>query len=172
MDRTMTAMSDEDKAFLAEQGLVLPMNTEQMQRYLPHRYPFVMIDRVTSIVPHQQIVGYKNVSHNEAFFNGHFPDQPMMPGVLMVEAMAQLAGILGFVSDKSELSDGGIYLFAGVDKVRFKHQVLPGDRLHIVADSLMNKRNIYKYACKAFADDKLACSAEIMLVKQDRDALR
>ncbi|PID37697.1 MAG: 3-hydroxyacyl-[acyl-carrier-protein] dehydratase FabZ [Pseudomonadales bacterium] len=165
-------MTETDLAFLNEQNIQLPMNTAQMQRYLPHRYPFIMIDRVTAIVPDKAIIGYKNVSHNEQFFNGHFPEQPLMPGVLMVEAMAQLAGILGFVSDKSELSDGGIYLFAGVDKVRFKHQVIPGDQLFIKAETLAVKRNIYKYTCTAYVEDKLACSAEVMLIKQTRDSLR
>lgn len=165
-------MSEQDVKFLNEQSIQLPMNTQQLQRYLPHRYPFVLIDRVTQVVPDSIISGYKNVSNNEAFFNGHFPGQPIMPGVLIIEAMAQLSGTLGFISDQQDLSNGSIYLFAGVDKVRFKHQVIPGDQLLIQAETLTTKRNIYKYSCKAFVEEKLSCSAEIMLIKQSMESLR
>lgn len=173
MTKLNEMMTAEDLAFLAEQNIDLPMSSQKLKRYLPHRYPFAMVDRVTSIsMEHSSIVGYKNVSSNEEFFNGHFPDQPLMPGVLMVEALAQLAGILGFVADKSDLSDGGIYLFGGVDKVRFKRQVTPGDKLVLEAETLMVKRNVYKYKCKATVDGELACSAEVMLIKQTREALK
>ncbi|WP_434354113.1 3-hydroxyacyl-ACP dehydratase FabZ [Psychrobacter sp. HD31] len=165
-------MKASDWDFLKEIEVNLPLNSEQLKRYLPHRYPFVMLDRVVSICPGKSIVGYKNVSSNEQFFNGHFPDQPLMPGVLMVEALAQLAGVLGFISDKKDLADGGIYLFGGVDKVRFKRQVIPGDRLLLEAEAAMVKRNVYKYKCKASVDGELAASAEVMLIKQTRDALK
>ncbi|MBS9779627.1 MAG: 3-hydroxyacyl-ACP dehydratase FabZ [Moraxellaceae bacterium] len=160
-------MTENDIKFLAEQGIELPMNTRQLQRYLPHRYPFVLVDRVTEIIAHKHIIGYKNVSNNEEFFNGHFPNQPVMPAVLIIEAMAQLAGILGFVSDKLDLSDGSMYLFAGVDKARFKSPVIPADKLILQAEEIAVRKNIYKYKCQALVEDKIASSAEIMLIKQE-----
>ncbi len=159
-------MIDNNSEFLQVQGIELPMNTATLQRYLPHRYPFMLVDRVTEIIPHSSITGYKNVSHNEPFFNGHFPNQPIMPGVLIIESLAQIAGILGFVSDGLDLSDGSMYIFAGVDKVRFKQQVIPADKLILTAEEVMVKRGIYKYQCHAYVEDKLATSAEIVLVKQ------
>ncbi len=172
MIQAIDNMEQSDWDFLKQIDVNLPLNSEQLKRYLPHRYPFVMLDRVVAICPGKSIVGYKNVSSNEQFFNGHFPNQPLMPGVLMVEALAQLAGVLGFISDKKDLADGGIYLFGGVDKVRFKKQVIPGDRLMLEAQAAMVKRNVYKYKCKALVDGELAASAEVMLIKQTRDALK
>lgn len=159
-------LSDTDLARLSQQGLTLPLTYETIKRYLPHRYPFMLIDRVTAVSPDNWITGYKNISINEELFNGHFPSQPVMPGVLMVEAMAQLSGILGFISAEQTCDSGYLYLFAGVDKVRFKKLVIPGDRLVIHAKTLMNKRDIYKFDCTAYVDDKLACSAEIMIARQ------
>lgn len=159
-------MSQTDLAALAAQNLTLPLTYEVIKTYLPHRYPFMLIDRVTACSPDHWITGYKNISINEELFNGHFPDQPIMPGVLMVEAMAQLSGILGFISAGQTNEDGYLYLFAGVDKVRFKRQVIPGDTLVIRSTALMNKRDVYKFACTAHVDDKLACSAEIMIARQ------
>ncbi len=159
-------MSDEDKAALAQRNVVLPLRYDGLKHYLPHRYPFMLIDRVTACSPDNWITGYKNISINEELFNGHFPDKPIMPGVLMVEAMAQLSGILGFISANQTSEDGYLYLFAGVDKVRFKRLVIPGDQLVLRSQAIMNKRDIYKFACTAHVDDKLACSAEIMIARQ------
>lgn len=162
----LNEMTEEDLAFLAKQGISLPMGMPALTNYLPHRYPFVLLDRVTAIYPNKGIVGYKNVSNNEHFFNGHFPNQPIMPGVLMIEALAQISGVLGFVSESKDLSDGAMFLFAGVDNVRFKRQVIPGDTLILQAQCVMQKRNVYKYKCHALVENQLAVSADIMLVKQ------
>ena len=160
------AMTDNDLQALSLQSLSLPINSQTLKRFLPHRYPFVMLDRVVALRAGLNIVGYKNVSNNENFFNGHFPNQPLMPGVLMVEAMAQIAGVLGFVSDGKNLSDGMVYLFAGVDNVRFKRQVVPGDRLWLTATLSTQKRQVSKYQGQALVDGQMAASAEITLIKQ------
>lgn len=166
----VSLMSDADHERLTAQGLSLPFYYDVLKRYLPHRYPFMLIDRVTAVSPDNWITGYKNITINEELFNGHFPDNPVMPGVLMVEAMAQLSGILGFVSAGKTSEDGYLYLFAGVDKVRFKKLVSTGDTLVIRSKLLTAKREIYKFECTAHVDDKLACSAEIMIARQKVDA--
>ena len=159
-------LNESDLQALAERGLVMPLKYDQIKLYLPHRYPFMLIDRVTACSPDNWITGYKNITANEELFNGHFPDNPIMPGVLMVEAMAQLAGILGFISANQTSKDGYLYLFAGVDKVRFKRLVSTGDTLVLRAKTLMNKREIYKFSCTAHVDGVLACSAEVMIARQ------
>ncbi len=159
-------MTDEDKAALAERNVVLPLKYDGLKHYLPHRYPFMLLDRVTAVSPDNWITGYKNITANEEIFNGHFPDNPIMPGVLMIEAMAQLSGVLGFISAGQTSEDGYLYLFAGVDKVRFKKLVSTGDTLVLRAKTLMNKREIYKFSCTAHVDGQLACSAEIMIARQ------
>lgn len=159
-------MTEQDHARLTEQNLTLPMNYDTIRHYLPHRYPFLLIDRVTAISPDNWITGYKNMTINEELFNGHFPDRPIMPGVLMVEAMAQLSGILGFVSHNITSESGYLYLFAGVDKVRFKKMVSTGDTLVIRSKLITAKRDIYKFECTAHTDGQLACSAEIMTARQ------
>lgn len=159
-------MTDEDKAALAERNVVLPLKYDSLKHYLPHRYPFMLLDRVTAVSPDNWITGYKNITANEEIFNGHFPDNPIMPGVLMIEAMAQLSGVLGFISAGQTSEDGYLYLFAGVDKVRFKKLVSTGDTLVLRAKTLMNKREIYKFSCTAHVDGQLACSAEIMIARQ------
>ncbi|MFL1731671.1 3-hydroxyacyl-ACP dehydratase FabZ [Moraxella oculi] len=159
-------LTQEDWDALSERGVKLPMKYDQIKHYLPHRYPFMLIDRVTACVPNQWITGYKNITINEELFNGHFPDNPVMPGVLMVEAMAQLSGILGFVSAGQTSENGYLYLFAGVDKVRFKKLVSTGDTLVIRSKATRNVREIYKFECTAHVDGELACSAEIMIARQ------
>ena len=106
----------------------LPMHTQQIREYLPHRYPFLLVDRITDVTDNA-IVGYKNVSINEEFLQGHFPDYPIMPGVLIVEALAQVSGILGFIMNNEKPSQGSLFLFAGAEKIRFKKQVVAGDQL-------------------------------------------
>lgn len=159
-------LTDTDFTRLDAQNLSLPFYYETIKRYLPHRYPFMLIDRVTAISADNWITGYKNISINEDMFNGHFPDNPVMPGVLMIEAMAQLSGILGFVSNNQTAQDGYLYLFAGVDKVRFKKLVTSGDTLVIRSQFVTSKRDIYIFDCTAHVDDKLACSAQIMIACQ------
>ena len=157
---------DEDIADLAQLGVTLPLNAVVLRDYLPHRYPFMLLDRVTAVKPNEWITGVKNITINEPFFNGHFPEEPIMPGVLMIEAMAQVAGVLGFISKNVKPRDGYIYLFAGVDKVRFKRQVIPGDQLILRAEKTMERHSIYKFSCTACVGDELAASAEITIAEQ------
>ncbi|MDN6276518.1 3-hydroxyacyl-ACP dehydratase FabZ [Psychrobacter sp.] len=159
-------LSDDSIKSLAEQGLTLPLTYHTIKHYLPHRYPFMLVDKVIDCTPGENITGVKNVTINEEFFNGHFPDEPIMPGVLMVEAMAQVSGILGFISAGLTAEDGYLYLFAGVDKVRFKRRVIPGDQLIIRAKTVMQKRGIYKFDCTVHVEDELAASAQVMIARQ------
>ncbi len=143
------------------------MSIKEITEYLPHRYPFLMVDRVTSVEPGELIKGYKNVSVNEMFFNGHFPSNPVMPGVLIVEAMAQLAGILAFKTKQRTAAGGSTYYLGGVDHARFKRPVVPGDRLDMEAKIIADKRHVMKFGCNAYVDGDLACSAEIICVEKD-----
>jgi 3-hydroxyacyl-[acyl-carrier-protein] dehydratase len=138
------------------------MNIEQIREYLPHRYPFLLVDRVTELVKGEHILALKNVTANEPFFEGHFPEYSVMPGVLIVEAMAQAAGILGFKTQNQKPADGSLYLFVGCDKLRFKRQVVPGDQLSLSAKVISEKRGIWKFECSARVGDELACSATIL----------
>lgn len=142
------------------------MDIQEIRRFLPHRYPFLLVDRVTDVQPGRIITGYKNVSVNEEFFNGHFPQKPIMPGMLILEAMAQVAGILGFHTTGKRPDEGYIYLFVGADNVRFKRQVVPGDRLDLQAEAGVSKRNIYKFTCRASVNGELAASADILVAEQ------
>lgn len=138
------------------------MDVNEIRKYLPHRYPFLLVDRVVELTLGESIVAYKNVTVNEPFFNGHFPDHPVMPGVLIVEAMAQAAGILGFKTMDKTPQDGSIYYFVGADNLRFKRPVVPGDRLQLEASVLSEKRGIWKFEVKATVDGALASSATIL----------
>ena len=142
------------------------MDIQEVREYLPHRYPFLLIDRVLNLEPGKRIEALKNVTINEPFFNGHFPEEPIMPGVLIVEAMAQAAGILGFVTEGKKPSDGYIYLLVGTDKARFKRRVIPGDTLHLFAEYMVVKRNILKFTCEAQVDGKTVASAEMLVAEQ------
>ena len=161
-------LNDKEMKSLAEHGLTLPLTYHTLKHYLPHRYPFLLVDRIIDCTPGECITGIKNVTINEEFFNGHFPDEPIMPGVLMVECMAQVSGVLGFISAGLTAEDGYLYLFAGVDKVRFKRRVIPGDQLTIRAKIVMQKRGIYKFDCTVHVDDELAVSAQIMIARQQQ----
>ena len=143
----------------------LPMDILTIREYLPHRYPFLLVDRVTEITENS-IVGYKNVSINEEFLQGHFPTYPIMPGVLIVEALAQISGILGFVLNNQKPKAGSLFLFAGAEKVRFKKQVVAGDQLVLKSELVMQKRGIYKYNCSASVDGIVAATAEIIISHQ------
>lgn len=142
------------------------MDIQEIRQFLPHRYPMLLVDRVNEVEPGKIITGYKNVSINEDFFNGHFPEKPIMPGMLILEAMAQIAGILGFHTTGKRPADGYIYLFVGADNVRFKRQVVPGDRLDLEAVAGQSRRNIYKFSCRATVNGELAASADILVAEQ------
>ncbi|MDQ8039531.1 MAG: 3-hydroxyacyl-ACP dehydratase FabZ [Rickettsiella sp.] len=144
-----------------------PMDIQEILNYLPQRYPILMIDKVSSIEPSKSIVAIKNVTVNEPHFLGHFPGNPIMPGVLILEAMAQATGILALYSNKERNKEGFLYLFAGIDNVRFRRQVVPGDQLRIEAHVLKVKGDVWKCKVKAEVDNELVCEAEIMGVGQD-----
>lgn len=143
------------------------MDINEIREYLPHRYPFLLVDRVVELdIEGKRIRAYKNVSINEPFFNGHFPQHPIMPGVLIIEAMAQAAGILGFKMLDVKPADGTLYYFVGSDKLRFRQPVLPGDQLQLHAQFISVKRSIWKFDCHATVDDKPVCSAEIICAER------
>ncbi len=143
------------------------MDINEIREYLPHRYPFLLVDRVVELdTEAKRIRAYKNVTINEPFFTGHFPQHPIMPGVLIIEAMAQAAGILGFKMMDVKPSDGTLYYFVGSDKLRFRQPVLPGDQLMLEAKYLSVKRGIWKFECEASVDGKAVCSAEIICAER------
>lgn len=141
-------------------------NITELYEYLPHRYPFLLVDRVVEMTPGERIRGYKNVTVNEEFFNGHFPGHPIMPGVLIVEAMAQLSGVLAFESKGRRPAEGYTYYLAGTDKTRFKRPVTPGDQLMMESRILADKRGVMKFDCQAFVDGDLACTSEITCMER------
>lgn len=138
------------------------MDVTEIQKYLPHRYPFLLVDRVTELVLGESIVAYKNISINEGIFNGHFPQAPIFPGVLIVEAMAQASGILGFRTLDKTPEDGSVYMLVGIDDVRFKRKVIPGDQLRLEAKVVSEKRGIWKFDCAASVGNELAAKASIL----------
>lgn len=138
------------------------MDVNEIRKYLPHRYPFLLIDRVTDLIIGESVVAYKNITINEGVFAGHFPDYPVFPGVMILESMAQACGVLGFKTMDKTPEDGSIYLYAGADRVRFKRQVVPGDKMVIEAKFVSEKRGIWKFDCVAKVDDKVAAQAIIM----------
>jgi 3-hydroxyacyl-[acyl-carrier-protein] dehydratase len=140
----------------------------EIKDFLPQRYPFFLVDRVLELNLGESFVALKNVTGNEMHFNGHFPDLPIMPGVLIIEAMAQAAGILGFKTLDKKPSEGSIYMFAGVDRARFKRQVIPGDQLILKAQYVSDKKGLWKFQCQAFVEDKLAASATILCIDRQR----
>ncbi|WP_372861213.1 3-hydroxyacyl-ACP dehydratase FabZ [Spongiibacter sp.] len=144
------------------------MDINEVKEYLPHRYPFLLVDKVVELTLGESIVAVKNVTGNENHFNGHFPGLPIMPGVLIIEAMAQAAGILGFKTLDKKPSDGSIYMFAGVDNARFKKQVVPGDQLILKAQYVSDRKGLWKFDCQAYVDDVLACSATILCIDRKK----
>lgn len=138
------------------------LDIQGILEYLPHRFPFLLIDRITELVPGERIVALKNVSYNEPFFVGHFPKYPVMPGVLIVEAMAQAAGVLSFKTSGDKPRDGYLYLFAGIDEARFKAQVMPGDQMLIEVKLDRQLRNIFKYSAVAKVDGNVVAEAKLM----------
>ena len=144
---------------MSESKEVLQFNIMDIMNMIPHRYPFLLVDRITECVPMEYCNGYKNVTMNEEFFQGHFPNNPIMPGVLQIEAMAQLSA--GVVMTLPQYK-GRLVLFAGVDNCRFKNVVRPGDRLDMESRLVTIKGPILKAACQAFVDGKLTVKADLM----------
>jgi 3-hydroxyacyl-[acyl-carrier-protein] dehydratase len=138
------------------------MDIHQILQYLPHRYPFLLIDRVLELVPGERIKALKNVSMNEPFFPGHYPHHPVMPGVLIIETMAQAAAILSFETMGRRPDDKSVYYFAGIDDARFKRPVSPGDQLVLEVSITTSKRGVWKYAAVATVDGQLAAKAELL----------
>ena len=137
---------------------------KEIMSLLPHRYPFLLVDRVTDYELGQSIQAYKNITINEPCFTGHFPGEPIFPGVLILEAMAQAAGILGF---KTMGSSDQLYLYAGIDKARFKAPVVPGDCLQLSVNLLKERRGIWKFEGIASVDGKAVCISEFMCAMRD-----
>lgn len=140
---------------------------QELQKYLPHRHPFILVDRIVEIESNARIVGIKNVTGSEYFFPGHFPGQPIMPGVLIVEALAQCATILANYSDKDDSTK--IFYFAGIDKVRFKKPVIPGDSVRLTVNVERSRGRLWKVKGVAEVDNVIVCEASItaMMAKSD-----
>jgi len=141
----------------------------EILKYLPHRYPFLMIDRVLSFEHEKSLTAIKNITFNEPIFTGHFPQSPVFPGVLILEAMAQASALLAFKSLGGYPSEKTLYLLVGIDKARFKIQVVPGDQLHFSVSVLREKRGIWKFDAIATVDGKTVCTAEVMIAKNELD---
>lgn len=142
------------------------MDIKEIQEFLPHRYPFLLVDRVVELELGSYIKAYKNVSVNEQFFNGHFPDYPIMPGVLIIEALAQASGVLGFKTGNKRPRDGYVYYYVGSDNIRLKRPVYPGDQLILESRMVKNRRGVWKFECQAFVGDELVCQADIMCAER------
>jgi 3-hydroxyacyl-[acyl-carrier-protein] dehydratase len=141
---------------------VTTMDIHQILEYLPHRYPILLVDRVLDVVPGERITALKNVSMNEPFFPGHYPHHPVMPGVLIVEAMAQTAAILSFKTMGDKPDDKSVYYFVGIDGARFKRPVGPGDQLIMDVVITLNKRGMWKFSGQAKVAGQVACEAELI----------
>ncbi|HXH03966.1 MAG TPA: 3-hydroxyacyl-ACP dehydratase FabZ [Candidatus Competibacteraceae bacterium] len=143
------------------------MDINEVLQYLPHRFPFLLIDRVLDYVPGEYLIGIKNVSFNEPFFQGHFPQKPVMPGVLILEALAQATGILAFKTERERPDDKSLYYFVGVDNARFKKPVEPGDQLRLEVKLQKTRRGIWVFCGEALVDGKVVAEAELMCTKRD-----
>ena len=156
-------MNDENPAALA-----LPVEVDRIMAMLPHRYPFLLVDRVVALEPHKRLTAIKNVTINEPFFQGHFPGHPVMPGVLIIEALAQASGVLTQLSDGGPSVDKPVYYLVKVDKARFSRIVVPGDQLELhVAQKRMLKR-MGLYDCRATVAGEEVASAEILCAERSR----
>ncbi|MBU3696154.1 MAG: 3-hydroxyacyl-ACP dehydratase FabZ [Dechloromonas sp.] len=143
------------------------MDIHEILEYLPHRYPFLLIDRVVAIEPGKSIHAYKNVTINEPFFVGHFPHHPVMPGVLIMEALAQAAGILSFKTEGKKPTQNDVFYFAGIDDARFKRPIMPGDQLNLHVEIERQMRGVWKFKGEARVDGQLAAEARLMCAKRD-----
>jgi len=137
------------------------LDVNKIMEYLPHRYPFLLVDRVVGLEPGKSLTGIKNVTFNEPFFQGHFPQKPIFPGVLIVEALAQATGLLAFATE-GEAPDGSIFYLVAVDNARFKQPVVPGDQLILHAEFVKSSRGVWKFTTQAKVDGKVVASADLM----------
>lgn len=143
------------------------MDIHEILEHLPHRYPFLLVDRVLEVVPGKSIHAYKNITMNEPYFVGHFPHHPVMPGVLIMEALAQAAGILSFKTMDSKPDADSVFYFVGIDECRFKKPVSPGDQLHLHIEIARQMRGIWKYKAEARVDGQVVAEATLMCAKRD-----
>lgn len=141
---------------------VTSMDINDILKHLPHRYPMLLVDRVLECIPGERIVALKNVSINEPFFPGHYPHQPVMPGVLIIETMAQAAAILAFKTLNDRSNDNTVYYFVGIEGARFKKPVLPGDQMKVEASIVYHKRGMWRFKVQATVDGQLVSEAELM----------
>ncbi|OOC08910.1 MULTISPECIES: 3-hydroxyacyl-ACP dehydratase FabZ [Thioalkalivibrio] len=149
------------------------LDVQQIMQYLPHRYPFLMVDRVVECEPGEHLVGLKNVSINEPFFQGHFPVKPVMPGVLILEALAQATGLLAFKTEEARgvnQDKQQLYLFVGIDQARFRRQVVPGDQLDLRVELTRTVRGIWRFDAEAKVGDEICATAELMCAGKEIDA--
>ena len=140
----------------------MKIKKEDIKKYLPHREPFLFIDEVIQIKENKEIHAIKLIHEDEYFLKGHFPGNPIFPGVIIIEALGQASGILGFVSMNKTPEEGSIYVLAGVDKVRFRKRVRPGDTIDLISKVVGEKRGIWKFDCRAELDNELICTATIL----------
>ncbi len=143
------------------------MDIQGVLEHLPHRYPFLLIDRVLECQPGERIVAIKNVTVNEPIFTGHFPGRPIFPGVLIMEALAQAGGILAFRTTETKPDGSTLFYYAGIDNCRFKQPVLPGDQLRLEVEIIKAKRTIWKFKGEAKVDGKIVAEAELMCAQQE-----
>lgn len=146
---------------------MIQLNLHQVLEYLPHRYPFLLVDRVLSCEPGKDICALKNVTINEPFFNGHFPHFPVMPGVLIIEALAQAAAILSFITMNDKPDPNSLYYFVGIDNARFKKPVSPGDALHLHVSLVKHMRGVWRYNAQAKVEGELVAEAQLLCAKRD-----
>lgn len=156
----MSSESDQDSA-------ISTMDIYEILKHLPHRYPFLLVDRVIDYKAGDYLIAIKNITINEPFFPGHFPHRPVMPGVLILEALAQATGLLAFKTQDEIPTEDVIYYFVGIDDARFKHPVEPGDQVVMEVKTIKTRRGVWKFSAEAKVDNKLVCSAKLMCAKRE-----
>lgn len=160
-------MSNDNNSVDMNSNEMNSMDIYEVMKHLPHRYPFLLIDRVLDYTAGESLTAIKNVTVNEPFFPGHFPHRPVFPGVLMLEALAQATGILAFKTTEDLPSEESLYYFVGIDNARFKKPVEPGDQLLMEVEVVKRKRDMWKFKAQASVDGKVVCSAELMCARKD-----